>query len=278
MLKKSKKEFRDQYLELATSYEGYVAAAGSPDIFSSAAGTPGAHWNGIYVDVVMKRAGLEVPAAHITPNVAMQSYLKRGRLHLTPQPGDVAFYVFPTDPSNSAFNQMHIGIVLNTDGFSRDGSFKAIEAQVDAGTPKAANKIKNGVHVRTRYITDVIGFGRPDFSRKTLTDENVRAHEASGPDGKLLTKPTVRVNSTIMKPGLKHKDVAIIQAALKGLKLFTGTVTGMLDHKTQSSVANFQRSIGYVGVQVTGIPDLTTLNRLAAAAAASGSGPTFNVI
>jgi hypothetical protein len=185
-----------------------------------------------------------------------------GRLHTKPKPGDVAFFTFPTDGETGPYNQMHVGIVTGSENFLRDGSFKVIEGQIDPGLPKSGLRPKNGVHVRTRYSTDVVGFGRPALKPKSLTDE------LQGPE--LLTKPVIK--SSIMKPGLKHRQVALLQQELKAAKLFTGTYTGILDARTMAAVASFQRTIGYVGSQASGVPDMQTLQRLAQIR------QTFNVI
>lgn len=260
--KLTKRELRDRILQVATSYEGYAAAAGSADIFSSKVGKPGAHWNGIYVDVVLMEAGLELPTTHVNTSAAMRYYVMSGRLHITPKPGDVAFFVFPTDGETGPYNQMHVGIVTDAANFLRDGSFKVIEGQTDAGLPRTSNRVKNGVHVRTRYATDVVGFGRPALKQKVLTDELQQ--------GELSTKPVIK--ASIMKAGLKHKTVLTLQQELKAEKLFTGVYTGVLDARTMAAVASFQRTIGYVGTQASGIPDMQTLQRLAQIR------QTFNVI
>lgn len=254
--KPSKRQLRDRIIQVATSYEGYSAAAGSADIFSSKVGKPGAHWNGIYVDVVLMEAGLELPTTHVTTSTALRYYMMSGRLHTTPKPGDVAFFTFPTDGETGPYNQMHVGIVTGSENFSRDGSFKVIEGQIDAGLPKSGNRTKNGVHVRVRYSTDVVGFGRPALTPKVLTDGDQDPAATQ-----LLTKPTLK--ASIMKAGLKHKQVTVLQQQLKAMKLFTGAYTGVLDTRTIAAVASFQRTIGYVGSEASGIPDRRTLDRLA---------------
>jgi hypothetical protein len=252
-IKPTRKELRDRIVQVATSYEGYQAASGSADIFSSKVGKPGAHWNGIYVDVVLMEAGLELPTTHVATAAALRYYMISGRLHTKPKPGDVAFFTFPTDGETGPYNQMHVGIVTGSENFLRDGSFKVIEGQIDPGLPKSGLRAKNGVHVRTRYATDVVGFGRPALKPKSLTDELQQPE--------LLTKPVIK--ASIMKPGLKHRQVALLQQELRSEKLFTGTYTGILDARTMAAVASFQRTIGYVGSEASGVPDRQTLDRLA---------------
>ena len=246
----------EKLLELATSYEGYSAAAGSPDIFSSKVGKPGAHWNGIFIDVVMMEAGFQLPTTHVATAAALQYYVRSGRLHVRPKRGDVVFYTFPTDSESGPYNQMHVGLILDPGNISRDGSFKVLEGQIDAGLPKGGRQPRNGVHVRTRYLTDVVGFGRPALVMKSLTDGDQDPAAAQ-----LSTKPVIK--ASIMKPGLKHKQVTALQLELRMNGLLVGSTTGILDARTISAFANFQRSIGYVGSEVTGIPDKQSLNRLA---------------
>ena len=262
----SQKEKIEKLLELATSYEGYQAAAGSPDIFSSKVGKPGAHWNGIFIDVVMSESGFELPTTHVSTAAALQYYVRSGRMHVRPRRGDVVFYTFPTDSESGPYNQMHVGIVTDPSNISRDGSFKVLEGQIDAGLPRAGRQPRNGVHVRTRYLTDVVAFGRPALAMKTLTDGDQDPDEQL----KLSTKPVIK--ASIMKPGLKHKQVTVLQLELKLNGLFVGSTTGILDARTISAFANFQRTIGYVGSQVTGIPDKQSLMKLAQLR------QTFNVI
>ena len=255
----------EKLLQVATSYEGYSAAAGSPDIFSSKVGKPGAHWNGIFIDVAMSEAGFELPTTHVSSAVALQYYVQSGRMHVRPRRGDVVFYTFPTDSESGPYNQMHVGIVTDSSNISRDGSFKVLEGQIDAGLPKAGRQPRNGVHVRTRYLTDVVAFGRPALKQKVLTDGDQDPAATQ-----LLTKPVIK--ASIMKPGLKHKQVTVLQLELKLNGLFVGSTSGVLDGRTMAAFSNFQRSIGYVGSEVTGIPDKQSLNRLAQI------HQTFNVI
>lgn len=246
----------EKLFQVATSYEGYSAAAGSPDIFSSKVGKPGAHWNGVFIDVVLMEAGFELPTTHVTTAAALQYYVRSGRMHVRPKRGDVAFFTFPTDEESGPYNQMHVGIVTDSSNISRDGSFKVLEAQIDAGLPRAGRQPRNGVHVRTRYLTDVVAFGRPALHMKSSTDGDQDPEQL-----KLSTKPLIK--ASIMKAGLKHKQVTVLQQTLKLAGLYVGSPTGMLDGRTRAAFSNFQRTIGYVGNQVTGIPNKHSLDRLA---------------
>jgi hypothetical protein len=247
---------RDLFLQEAESYIGYTAPAGQPDMFSIAIGRPGVLWNGAFVDYIMIRSKIFSSCSYLLTNVALAEAIRSNRVHVRPRPGDIVFIESPTDPSQMPFNQPHVGIVTDVSAWDTHGMFQCIEGQTASGMPKGT-QLRNGVFKRNRYKYEVIAFVRPNFKR----DINELAEAASHPDpGKLLTKTVVK--SSIIRPGVKHKSILLIQTALSqvnGLKSFN---RGEWDHKTAASFANFQRRLGYVGTAASGTPDVNSLRRL----------------
>lgn len=241
---------RQRFLQEATEFLGYTAALSQPDMFSTAIGQAGIPWNGAFIDVVAKKAGIKI-CSHVLTNVALADFVRTGKLHMRPRPGDIAFFEFP---STDNFAQPHVGIVTDVDGWDQHGMFQTIEGQVSSGLPRAST-VQNGVFKRTRYKYDVIGFGRPNFSRA----QNGEARAAD--PGKLSTKPVVK--SSIFRPGLKHKQVTVVQMALSTVNGLKGVPRGEWDHKSRAAFANFQRTVGYVGSAATGVPDKNSLQQLA---------------
>jgi len=237
-------------IQEAESHIGYVANAASPDAFSSAVGKPGAPWNGAFLDVCTRRAGLKLPSFTNTVS-ALASFVKTNRVFLKPRPGDIVFFATATDTN---YGQPHVGIVTDVEHFEVHGMFQCVEGQTDSGTPKGLAS-KNGVYKRNRYVYEVLAFARPNFERAEMEAELM----SSDPEDS--TKPIVQGSS--IKAGMKHKYVVHIQLGLSGVIGLHGANRGEFDRKTRAAYAEFQRSIGYVGDQASGIPDSTSLKVLA---------------
>jgi len=247
---------RDRFLQEAESFVGYVAPAGQPDMFSVGIGRPGVLWNGAFVDYIMSRSGLISSCSHVLTNVALAEAIRSNRVHVRPRPGDIVFIESSTDPSQMPFNQPHVGIVTDVSAWDTHGMFQCIEGQTASGMPRGT-QLRNGVYKRNRYKYEVIIFARPNFKR--AINELAEAASASDP-GKLSTKPVIK--SSILRPGVKHKSIPLVQTALSqvnGLKSFN---RGEWDHKTAASFANFQRTLGYIGLSSSGTPDFASLKRL----------------
>jgi len=241
---------RERFLQEAEQYVGYQAPASQPDMFSIAIGQAGIPWNGVFIDVCAKKAGIQL-CSHVSTSAALANFVRTGKLYTRPRPGDIAFFEFPSEAN---FAQPHVGIVTDVEAWDRHGMFQCIEAQVNSGMPRAS-AAPNGVFKRARYKYELIGFGRPNFERSTY-------EVTKDPDpGKLLTKPVVKYS--IFRPGLKHLQVVVVQQALSAVNGLKGVPRGEWDHKTRSSFTNFQRSIGYTGPAATGIPDENSLRHLA---------------
>lgn len=246
----------NRLIQEAESHVGYVANAASPDIFSSTVGKPGAPWNGAFIDVCAKRAGLMLPS-HMNTASALASFVKSNRIFQDPRPGDIVFFATATETN---YGQPHVGIVTDVEHFAIHGMFQCIEGQTDSGTPKGLPN-KNGVYKRNRYVYDVLAFARPNFERAEADAKLIAELHAAEDPGKDLTKPLVQGSS--IKTGMKHKYVVHIQLALAAVVGLKGAARGEFDRKTRAAYANFQRTIGYVGDQASGIPDSASLKVLA---------------
>ena len=235
----------------AEKYVGYTAPFQQADMFSQTIGQPGIPWAGAFLDVVIKRAGL-VCASHVLTASILARYMSENRVYKNPRPGDIVFFEPSSDSSTIPFGQPHVGLVTDVEHFTKHGMFQCIEGQTDPGLPKG-NSAKNGVYRRTRYVYEVLAFARPKLS-------------AAGSSPELSTKKETKlpvVHSSIIRPGLKHPSVVIIQLALSAVVGLRGAPRGEFDHKTRSAFANFERSLGFQGERAAGIPNPGTLRKLA---------------
>lgn len=237
----------------AELHVGYTAPPAQPDSYSTAIGQPGIPWAGAFIDVIIKRAGLEVfgVPSHVLTSTALARYISQGRIYAKPRPGDIVFFQSSTDASQLPFGQPHVGLVTDVDHFVKHGMFKCIEGQTDAGLPKGPT-VRNGVYKKTRHFYDVIGFARPRY-------QNRDAHP-----GKDSTKVLPRVNAAAIRPGLQHSSVVHVQMALAVTSGLRGAQRGLFDQKTRSAFSNFQRSLGLNEAAASGIPDVDSLKILAA--------------
>jgi hypothetical protein len=246
---KKKSAAASRLVQEAESHVGYTANQTVPDIFSSTIGRPGIPWAGPFIDVCARKAGIRLPSFVNTAS-ALASFIKTNRIFPRPEPGDIVFFQTASDSNHG---QPHVGIVTDVEHFEVHGMFQCVEGQTDSGTPKGLAS-KNGVYKRNRYEYDVLAFARPNFERAEAA--------AQLPDpGKDLTKPVVQGPS--IKAGMKHKYVVHIQLALAEIVGLHGANRGEFDRKTRAAYANFQRMIGYVGDQASGLPDSASLKVLA---------------
>lgn len=238
---------RERFIAEAASQLGYQSRPNRNSFYGERTGYNSQPWSGSFIDVIANSTDVDIPSL-VYPSSAMQLFMKTGRLYLTPKPGDIVFFAFP---STGHFNVQHVGIVEDITGVTFNGSFKTIEAEVSSGNPKSQDE-KNGVHRRVRYLTDVVAFGRPNFQRSRL---DLTAAELSG-------LPQVNIARVLtFKPS---RDVELIQLALAETVDLRNARRGHWDQQTRSAFANFQRTVGYVGEDADGTPDPQSLQLLAA--------------
>jgi hypothetical protein len=239
----SRTELRERFVSTAESYVGYTASADRTNVFGERLGMNGVPWDGAFIDVVARETGLSLPA-HIIPTVALAEYIGSGFFHVRPRRGDVVFLI----TSNVMdFGSPHVAIVTDASRHAIDGTFETVEGMTASGLPRGAQNA-DGVYKRVRHQSEVIGYGRPRFV--TVSPKEIPS-----------TVP--EVVPAQVKPGIKHKNVEVVQLALNLTTGVRGLPRGHFDKRTQLAFAKFQRLIGYAPSFATGVPDFKSLNALA---------------
>jgi hypothetical protein len=237
----------ERFLEEAKSHLGYKTRPSGLSDFGQRVGYNGHDipWSGAFVDVVARDSGIFIPACVYTPNALAEAIYSR-RVKNIPRPGDIVFYNFPTA---TGFGMPHIGIVTDVSRWKTEKIFIAIEAQVDSGLPKAS-KDKTGVFPRVRGKWDVVCFYRPDFKARPVK----RAKNSStGPK-------TIKLRN--IRPGKSHPEVKIVHEALSSVFSLRQPLRETFDVEMQKSFARWQKMIGFVGEDASGVPNLPSLGRL----------------
>lgn len=237
----------EAFLSAARSHLGYRARPGGLSDFGKTVGYYGHDlpWSGAFIDVVAREAGISAPACVYTPS-GLAEFAQQGRLKSRPRPGDIVFFSFATDKD---FGMPHVGIVLDTRSVRETDRFTTIEAQVNAGLPKASKDL-DGVFERSRWVGDVISFARPDFRRRPAKGSSTDVTDS------------ILIDETSVRPGRRNNDVATVQLALTQICDLRMHRLGTWDSATKEAFARYQRMIGIVGSQANGVPNLETLGRL----------------
>ena len=239
-----KNEKADELVLVAKSHLGYHARAGLQSTYGGMTGHQGLPWDGSFVDVVAREAGVTVPAC-VYPTSGLGEFIRIRRWHAKPQPGDIAFFTFST---GDAFGSPHVGIVSEVTDWNRLGRFRCIEGMVNSGLAKGS-PVNDGVFERTRWKHDVLGFGRPDFKLRP-------GREIIKADG----QPAIALSN--VQPGRRNRDIELVQLALSKATSLYNAKRGAFDGLTQAAYAHWQRQLGYVGNQASGIPDIDSLRAL----------------
>lgn len=233
---------RQQLINRAREACGYRALPNLGSTYGSVVGYPNQPWDGSFVAVTAREVGLEIPATSTA--TAMSQFVQDGRMYAHPKPGDIVFFTFSV---NGQFGQPHVGIVTDCSRWKSHGEFSSVEAQVSSGLPKST-KSDNGVFERTRYTTDVIGFGRPRFRVS-------RARRTNPSHTEILLRD--------ISYGKTNGSVTVVQQALATQVPLTGATRGRFDKVTKAAYSCFQRQTGKVGTDANGVPDRETLTELA---------------
>lgn len=235
---------RDNFLAIAREEIGYTARPGRDSVYGSTVGYPGLPWDGSFIDVVARKAGISLPSCVYSP-AGLAGFIGQGRVFPRPQPGDIVFYTFST---GEYFGSPHVGIVSEVTDWERLGRFRAIEGNVDTGTPRGGDT-PDKVAERTRYSHEVLAFGRPAWGRKLI--------KPAGQPGKPVKLSHVQPGNRKYLAGVQRVQEALtLKVSLRGYK------PGLFDGQTKAAYANWQRSIGFVGPDANGVPDMSSLTRL----------------
>jgi len=260
------------FLTSARKYLGYTSEALGGSGFASKVGYSNKPWSGAFIDVVARAAGLDLPSFTYVP-AALAEFLRTGNISRRPRPGDIAIFNFSSTSDNGGFGMQHAGIVTDVRELRTNGRFLTIEGNV---TGTSAYQNKDGVHQRIRHVTDVVVFCRPEEfqggrlirrSAQLLTKwilklftREARA-ELKAIEAAAASQETVR--SKLVRPGTRNKDIELVQLALSQVTDIRGAERGKWDGSTSAAFARFQRNIGRVGPDATGMPDQASLQRLA---------------
>ncbi len=263
------------FIKTAQQYLGYSAELLGRNLFGSRVGYDSKPWAGAFVDVVAREAGLELPSFTYTP-AALAEFVRQGNFSREARPGSIAIFNFSSNVGHAAdpFGMPHCGIVVDVREFDETGKFVTVEGNI-TGTGKYSDK--DGVHQRIRTINEVLVFCHPVFNggrragsltfnerliklldrgRTTFNGEDLEVIDAAARAPKVL-----KLNGEI-RYGDRNKRVELIQLALATVTDIRGAEPGRWDQVTAAACARFQRNIGRVGSDVTGLPDLQTLKRL----------------
>jgi hypothetical protein len=238
-------DLRSDFLEQAQSHLGTRVRTGTLSPYGQRVGYSGHDlpWSGSFIDCVARDSGLVLPALVQTAS-GLAEFIRARRLTEKPRPGDIVFYAWSTVPG---FGMPHVGIVLETDRYKINGTFTAIEAQVNSGLPRSSKEL-DGVFVRTRVRNEVLAFARPNFKFRP------------GPDSKIETAAKISIRN--IRRDRRHPDIELLQKALEMRVNLKFHAPGKFDAHTRHALSRWMRSIGFVGDDSTGEPELNSLIRL----------------
>jgi len=230
-------------LQQAEAWLGFTANPNGRTPFGEKSGYDGTLWAGAFIDFIFHEAGLTIPSC-VYPPSGLAEFVKQGRLKQRPQPGDIAFFVFPT---GETFGVSHVGLVADTSRWISDGLVGTIEGQINSGLPKSDVHVM-GVYRRARSKQEIIGFGKP----------NHRPASKKAPAGQ---RASLQLSS--IRAGKRNKSIGLVQLALSKMTGSLGRFTpDMYDGSTQHAYARWQRQIGYANDRATGIADERSLRLL----------------
>ena len=260
------------FMKTAQQYLGYTAELLGRTVFGQKVGYDSVPWAGAFVDVVAREAGVQLPAFTYTPS-ALAEFVRQGNFSREPRPGAIAIFNFSSNVGHAAspFSMPHCGIVVDVREFEETGRVITIEGNTTGAGP---HQQKDGVHQRIRTINETLIFCHPDFSgerrltfnerlmrlldrgRTKFNGEDISAIQDAEADPQLLT-----IDKEI-RPGDRNRRIEIIQLALATVTDLRGVQPGKWDQVTAAACSRYQRNIGRVGKDVTGLPDRATLLRL----------------
>jgi hypothetical protein len=261
------------FIKSAQQYLGYTAEMLGRNMFGQKVGYDAHPWGGAFIDVCAREAGLQLPSFVYTP-AALAEFIRQGNFSRVPQLGSIAIYNFSSNvgAAASAFSQPHAGIVIDVREFQETGRFITVEGNTEGGS---AYQKKDGVYQKIRSVNDVVVFCHPNFkgpaARETFNERLIKLLDRgrtkfNGSDLDEIKAAAAQPVKLLMNSEIKHGDrnrrVETIQLALAVVTDIRGCIPGKWDTITEAACSRYQRNIGFVGSDVTGLPDLNTLKRL----------------
>jgi hypothetical protein len=258
-----------RFTATASAFAGYQAGPLLRNQFGERVGYNNQPWAGSFIDVVARDSGLHLPSFAYTPT-ALAELSKNGLIRSTPLPGDVVFFNFSSENAGNPFGMPHVGIVVDTREFKTTGRFLTVEGNVRPANAKYGQDT-DGVHQRVRYDGDVLAFARvakPIGPRpgQLLTKLIAKLSSAARLEAQAFEEAAREHRNVVtaaLKPGLRNRQIETVQLALGVTVGLKSATPGIWDAATVNACARYQRSIGYVGTDASGIPNRATLLRLA---------------
>lgn len=259
-----KKQRTTPLLLAASKYEGYTAR-GRDNLFAIDSGFTGEYfqWDGAFIDRAIKDSTLTGLPSHVNTVTALAFYTRNGQLHSTPRNGDVVFYSFSVRSLTASFSPPHVGVVSDITAWKKDHSFRAIEAQIASGLPRASQE-DNGVYERTRFATDIIAFARPTNIKQPATlNSTVSEKELPTVRPAYLTKLTTVQQAASATADIRRavEAVQLALAAHPAVRLQNAD-RAVFNLKSRSAYAAFQRHLGLSPEKCNGLPTVETLQEL----------------
>jgi len=255
------------FINNARKHIGYTSDLLGRNAFGERVGYDATVWSGAFIDVVARDSGVDLPSFTYSP-AGLSEAIRRGNISRTPRPGDIAIFNFSSTStySASAFSAPHCGIVIDVRELKTNGRFLTIEGNTTGTT---SHQQKDGVHQKIRYITDAVIFCRPGNGEhlltklyRKLTGKLPGRIELSQIEEAASNQEAVHLK--MIRGNTRNRSIELVQLALSQVTDLTNCERGKWDGATAAAFANFQRSIGRVGAEATGDPDLNSLKRLAA--------------
>lgn len=230
-------------IEHAKSYTGLRSRAFKSNGFGARVGFDGRPWDGSFLAVVFREAGVYPGVSLISSTAALAFFSRKFSMYRNPAPGDIVFFAWSTD--DDGFGPPHVGLVTGVRDWRSRGAFRTVEAQVNSGMPKSHSE-SDGVYERTRFASDVLGFARPVY----VSAESVPS---------VLTAPLVLLSD--VRTGKLSNANALVQLALADYLGVSGFERARYDRTTQSAMLRFQKENGML--RGDGLPDARSLDALA---------------
>lgn len=254
------------FINNARKYIGYTSELLGRNVFGERVGYDATVWSGAFIDVVARESGVDLPSFTYSP-AGLSEAIRRGNISRKPKPGDIAIFNFSSTSTHAAsnFSAPHCGIVIDVRELKTNGRFLTIEGNTTGST---VHQQKDGVYQKIRYVTDAVIFCRPASGEHLLT-KLYRKLTGAAP-GKIELSQIQQAASNqeaihlkMIRGNTRNRSIELVQLALSQVTDLTNCDRGKWDGATAAAFANFQRSIGRVGSDASGDPDLNSLKRLA---------------